>query len=179
MKEGMEEIVLAAKEEIGAVGALYDRVLEYFETHENYCYPNWRKGYYPTFDTAQAAFEEGNLYVLKIDGIIAGTVIIDSGQHPEYKKIPWSMEVPDSQVMIIKTLAVDPRYRNQGIGEKLVKFCVERCRLTGAKTIRMDTHYANIPARRLYVKCGFRSLGCWKARVEGIDQEFDVFEYIK
>lgn len=174
----MEEIRLALAEEVKAVGDLYDHVTEYFENHTNYCYPNWRRGKYPTFDTAQEAFREGTLYVLKRDGKILGTVIINGKQHPEYKKIPWALQVPEEQVLVIATLAVDPDYRKQGIGEKLIDFCIEYCKKAGAKTIRMDTHYANIPARRLYVKCGFHSLGWCKAVSDGIEQEFDVFEYI-
>ena len=48
----------------------------------------------------------------------------------------------------------------------------------GAKTIRIDTHFRNIPARGLYTKCGFHSLGCQTAFVDGIEQKFDVLEYV-
>lgn len=35
----MEEIILAAPEDAEQVGRLYDRVLDHFEKHINYCYP--------------------------------------------------------------------------------------------------------------------------------------------
>ena len=31
---------------------------------------------------------------------------------------------------------------------------------------------------RLYEKCGFRSVTKWSAEIDGVNQEFDVFEYI-
>lgn len=173
----MEEIVLASAREAEAVGSLYDLVNDYFEKHENYCYPNWQKGKYPILEDARRAFNNQTLYILKAEGVIVGSMIINHSQHPEYRKIPWTLQVPDESVMTMHTVVVDPEYRGRGLGEKLVRFGIDFCKNFGAKTIRLDTHYKNIPARRLYEKCGFRSLGCHKAFVDGITQEFDVFEY--
>ena len=174
----MKEIVLASAGEMELVGKLYDSVNDYFEKHINYCYPNWQKGKYPVLADAQRAFEDQTLYVLKAAEGILGSVIIDSFQHPEYKKIPWTLQAPDEDIMVIHTLVVDPDYRGQGLGEKLVRFGIDCCKKSGARAVRLDTHYKNIPARRLYEKCGFTSLGCYKAFVDEIWQEFDVFEYI-
>lgn len=174
----MEEIVLASAEDAEQVGNIYDAVNDYFERHENYCYPNWQKGKYPVRKDAQRAVENRTLYVLKAETGIAGAVIIDHSQHPEYKKITWTLQVPADCVMTIHTVVVDPDYRGRGFGEKLVRFGIDFCKNSGAKTIRLDTHYKNIPARRLYEKCGFISLGCHKAFVDGVMQEFDVFEYM-
>ena len=172
------KVLLASVDDVESVGRLYDRVNEYFENHTNYCYPNWQKGKYPTAADAQKAFEQGTLYVLKKEDMILGSIIIDHSQHPEYKKIPWSLQVPDECVITIHTVVTDPDFRGQGVGERLVLFGIDFCRNAGAKTIRLDTHYKNIPARRLYEKCGFKSLGCHKAFVDHVIQEFDVFEYL-
>ena len=173
----MDEIVLASAGDVELVGNLYDAVNDYFEKHENYCHPNWQKGKYPVLEDAQRAMEEQTLYVLKVKEGIAGAIIINQSQHPEYKKIPWTLQVPDENVMTLHTLVVDPACRGRGFGEKLVRFGIDFCKKPGAKTIRIDTHYKNVPARLLYEKCGFISLGCHKAFVDEIVQEFDVFEY--
>lgn len=167
----------ASAEDITSVGMLYDSVNSYFEKTVNYCYPNWQKGKYPVLADAENAFAEQTLYIMKMDGIVLGAVIIDCNQHPEYKKIPWSVQASDEQVMTIHTLVMHPDYRNQGLGEKMVHFAMDHCKEAGAVTIRLDTHYRNIPARRLYEKCGFRSLGKVEAYVDDVIQEFDVFEY--
>lgn len=104
-------------------------------------------------------------------------IFINHCQHPEYRKISWTIQVPDERVMTIHTLVVNPDYRGCGFGEKLVRFGINFSKAFGAETIRLDTHYKNIPARRLCEKCGFKSLGCHKASVDGVTQEFDVFEY--
>jgi len=174
----MERIVLAAEEDVKSVAELYEAVNEYFEANENYCYPNWQKGKYPVSNDAQIAFEEKTLYVIKNKDVVLGSMIINNKQHPEYKRMPWKAVVPDEAVMTIHTLVVSPKARNQGIGEQLVRFGVDFCKNAGAKTIRIDTHFRNVPARQLYLKCGFQSLGCQHALVDGIMQEFDVLEYI-
>lgn len=173
----MERIGLARKEDVELVAKLYDSVNEYFEQNTNFCYPNWQKGKYPVLRDAQEAFEESTLYVLKKNGEVLGAIIINQKQHPEYKRMPWKTPVPDEQVIAVHTLVVDPGHRKEGLGEKLVQFCIEFCKNAGMKEIRLDTHYANIPARRLYEKCGFQSLGCQEAFEDGMMQKFDVFEY--
>lgn len=174
----MEKILLAKAEDVNLVANLYDAVNEYFESNENYCYPNWQKGKYPVLSDAQAAFEEGSLYVLKDNDSMLGSIIINGKQHPEYRRMPWKLQAPDDEIMTIHTLVVSPNVRNRGIGEKLVRFSIEICKNAGAKAIRNDTHFRNVPARNLYVKCGFQSLGRQTALVDGTIQEFDVLEYI-
>lgn len=174
----MEKILLAIADDVQKVANLYDSVNDYFEKRINYCYPNWQKGKYPVLSDVQVAFEEKSLYVLKENDIVLGAIIINNKQHPEYKRMPWKVQVSGEEVMTIPTLVVDPQARNRGIGEKLVRFSIEFCKTAGAKTIRIDTHYRNVPARNLYVKCGFQSLGCQTAFADGMMQEFDVLEYI-
>ena len=174
----MEKIVLATTSDVNLVAELYDSVNKYFEATENYCYPNWQTGKYPVLNDAQEAFNDKSLYVLKDDGKVLGSIIINNKQHPEYRRMPWTIQVSDQDVRTIHTLVVDPKLRNRGIGEKLVRFSIDLCRNDGAKTIRIDTHFRNIPARGLYTKCGFHSLGCQTAFVDGIEQKFDVLEYV-
>lgn len=168
IKEMKEEIVLASVEDVKHVGNMYDAVNDYFEKHENYCYPNWQKGKYPVLEDAQRAMENQTLYVLKTEEGIAGAIIIDHTQHSEYKKISWTLQVPDESVMTMHTVVVAPDYRGRGFGEKLVRFGIDFCKNSGAKTIRLDTHYKNVPARQLYKKRGFVGLECHESFVESI-----------
>lgn len=163
-----EKIVLASVEDVKHVGNMYDAVNDYFEKHENYCYPNWQKGKYPVLEDAKKAMENQTLYVLKTEEGIAGAIIIDHTQHSEYKKISWTLQVPDESVMTMHTVVVAPDYRGRGFGEKLVRFGIDFCKNSGAKTIRLDTHHKNVPARQLYKKRGFVSLECHESFVESI-----------
>ena len=172
------QIALAAAQDVAAVAKIYDPASDFFERDVHYCAPNWKKGVYPTIHDAQRAFEKESLFVLKIDGEAAGAMCIDHEAHPEYQKIAWSVQALPQETWVVHTLGIGPACRRRQLGEKMVQFAIGLCGAMGAKTIRLDTHYRNVPARRLYEKCGFQSLGVWKALVNGEAQEFDVFEYL-
>ena len=49
---------------------LYDALNDHLARTVNY--PGWIKGIYPVRETAEYAIAEGSLFVLRIDGLIAG-----------------------------------------------------------------------------------------------------------
>jgi ribosomal-protein-alanine acetyltransferase len=57
------------------------------------------------------------------------------------------------------SLAVDPAFRGQGIGEKLMKELVEQLRGRGARRIYLEVESTNVAAVRLYERLGFRGIG--------------------
>jgi ribosomal protein S18 acetylase RimI-like enzyme len=68
-------------------------------------------------------------------------------------------EIPIYQLKefgFIHDLWVEEKYRNEGTGRQMVSLAVERFREIGVKQIRLDTAYANEPARGLFAACGFR-----------------------
>lgn len=56
----------------------------------------------------------------------------------------------------IHDLWVEEKYRNEGVARQMVTLAVERFRDIGVKQVRLDTAYANEPARGLFAACGFR-----------------------
>ena len=56
----------------------------------------------------------------------------------------------------VHDLWVEEKYRNEGIARQMVTLAVERFREIGVKQVRLDTAYANDPARNLFAACGFR-----------------------
>lgn len=59
----------------------------------------------------------------------------------------------------LQNIAVDRRYRGQGLGAKLLDCCLEKARRKGAERIFLEVREGNTPARRLYEKCGFLFYG--------------------
>jgi len=57
-----------------------------------------------------------------------------------------------------RMLAVDPRARGRGIGEALVRWCIERCRDLGDERMVLCTQTENATAIRLYARLGFSRL---------------------
>ncbi len=59
----------------------------------------------------------------------------------------------------ITNVAVHPEKRGQGIGEKLVREAIRTGARLKLEYITLEVRESNIPARRLYEKCGFRDMG--------------------
>jgi len=146
----------AAANDIDAIEYLYDHLNDYLATHENY--PRWKKGVYPIREDAEEAFQKGNLYVAVIDENVVGTVVYSNQQEDAYQTAKW--QVPfDVPVIVIGKLAVLPEYFGSGVGKALLEYAAVVGKQRSAKAIRLDAYEENLPAVRLYEKCGFRYIG--------------------
>jgi ribosomal protein S18 acetylase RimI-like enzyme len=57
----------------------------------------------------------------------------------------------------LRSLAVCPRWRGQGIGRTLAAFAIDYCRQRGAQWITARVHVDNTPMRALFHSAGFRA----------------------
>lgn len=120
---------------------------------------NWLRGSYPTPETAQKALESGTFYVGEEDGVLWGSVILNSVQLPEYADIPWTLAAEPEEVAVIHTLCIHPAHGGRGHGREMVAFCEETARAQGKTVMRLDTWEGNLPANRLYPSLGYRFAG--------------------
>lgn len=61
----------------------------------------------------------------------------------------------DTNENYISDIWVDPAFHGQGIGTQLMDGLLAQIVLLGYKTAEIGTHARNLPAIRLYEKCGF------------------------
>jgi ribosomal-protein-alanine N-acetyltransferase len=59
----------------------------------------------------------------------------------------------------ILSVAVAPRQRNQGVARRLLDLHLRRLAGLGVRTIFLEVHEGNAPARALYRRAGFREAG--------------------
>ena len=59
----------------------------------------------------------------------------------------------------ILNVAVDPTFRQKGIGNKLIAHLVEKARALSARAVTLEVRESNLPAIRLYERFGFVSAG--------------------
>ena len=147
---------IATESDIDAIEHLYNDLNDYLETHENY--PRWKKGVYPIREDAEEALAKGDLYLAIIDGNVAGTVVYSDEQEDAYCEVEWQIEF-DVPVIIICKLAVHPKYFGCGVGKALLDYAVCVGEQRNSKAIRLDVYEENLPAIRLYEKCGFKDMG--------------------
>jgi len=136
---------------------LYDELNDYLASTVNY--PGWIKGVYPIRETAEQSVRHGDLFVLRMDGIIAGSVILNHEQEEAYDQATWGVEADYKDIIVVRTLVVHPRYMNKGVGSELMNFARQYSLSSGMKAIRLDVSVNNTAAIKLYEKAGYSYIG--------------------
>lgn len=156
----------ANKSDIKAVAEIYEKIIQAEEIGKVSI--GWQRGVYPTEKTAVEALEKGELFVMEDNGTVVAAAKINQEQVPEYYNCKWEHEAPDSEIMVLHTLVVDPDKAGCGYGTKFVAFYEEYALLNECKYLRMDTNEKNINARKLYYKLGYKEPGIVPCVFNGI-----------
>ena len=167
----------ATRNDIGAVGALYDTVCEHLETHVNW--PGWKKGVYPTRADAEKGVREGTLYMLRDGGEIIGAVKLSHEPEAGYAGVCWGTPDEYDKILMIYALAVRPDRMRTGVAGRMMEEAEKIAREQGCVAMRLDAVTGNLPAEKLYTRCGFR---CVVTKSLGYEcyglPRFDLFEKI-
>ena len=156
----------AVAADIPAVVEIYNHILDREEAGE--IWVGWRRGVYPTEQTARAALEDGELYVCEEDGRVAAAARINDKYPPEYDLCPWKFEAREGRFLVLHTLVVEPALSGRGLGSAFVRFYEDLARSQGCSCVRMDTGPGNRTARALYARLGYREAAVLPCVFEGI-----------
>ncbi|MEG0397148.1 MAG: GNAT family N-acetyltransferase [Oscillospiraceae bacterium] len=129
--------------DINAIASFYDSVNDALA--KGYNYPGWQKGAYPTINEAEIGVKSGSIFLALYNGEIAGTIIVN--------------HEAESEVLMMHTFAVSPLYRHCGIGKAIFDFAEGYAIENKLKAIRFDVNENNLPAIKLYEKCGYMHMG--------------------
>ncbi len=147
-------IELGQANDIDELEQLYNDLNDYMAKGVNY--PGWIKGIYPIRQNAIDGVINDNLYVAKHNGKIIGSIILNNEPEPEYYNAKWGFESDYSDVFVIHTFVVHPKFMKCGVGKALMEFVDEYSIKSQVKSIRLDVYEGNIPAIKLYEKCSFK-----------------------
>ena len=139
--------------DIDELEKLYDDLNDYLSATTNY--PGWIKGIYPIREDAVVGIENNTLFVVRHDGKIAGSIILDHHPDKAYNNVRWKIETDYSRIFVIRTFVVHPSFLKMGIGRALMDYSFKLAQQSGIKSIRLDVYENNLPAISLYEKCGF------------------------
>lgn len=156
----MTDIRPATADDLPRIEQIYDAIHTAEETGA--ASVGWARGVYPTRATAQAALDDGALFVLTDGGALVAAGRIDQAQ------VPWQYAAPPEQVLVLHTLVVDPTIARRGYGTQFVRFYARRARALGCTVLRIDTNAKNVAARRLYARLGFREAAIVPCTFNGI-----------
>jgi GNAT superfamily N-acetyltransferase len=68
---------------------------------------------------------------------------------------PYAEHTDSPEGAAFRMLVVDPAARGQGVGEALVRWCVDWARESGVRSLRLSTQAGMTTAGRLYLRLGF------------------------
>ncbi len=157
MMGGDLRIRKAVEADLDGVGKLYEDVCDYLDAHGNY--PGWKKGIYPVRRDAERGMMANALYVARIGEKTVGTVTLTHEPEDGYGNGKWLTEDDYRRIYVVHTLAVHPDFLKCGIGTELLVFAERVAREEQCVSIRLDVVKDNIPAERLYQKCGYQWAG--------------------
>lgn len=150
-------VKVSSESEITAVGEFYDRAVKYLDEHINY--PKWTYKVYPSEDSVREKALAGSQFMFGRNGQVVGAFVLNDDPQGVYENVMWNKPLERGEYMVCHTLAAEPNMQGKGIGKQMVSFCIKYAMEHGYKAIRLDVVPDNIPARRLYEKCGFQYAG--------------------
>ena len=153
----------AVPDDLNAVMQLYDELMDAKEA--GIIPVIWRRGVYPSRETALEALAREDLYVMEKDGRIIGSAVINQLQDDVYAGAPWGHKVPDNQVCVLHTLMISPAEFGKGHAREFLAFYEQYAMEHGCPELRIDTNDRNLPAQAMYRKHGYRKIGVVPARV--------------
>ena len=147
----------ANAQDIAAIAAIYNDIHSMEETGPRQV--GWIRSIYPTEETACAAVEAGEMYVLEKEGKVVAAGKINKEQMPAYAEVNWQYDAADEQVMVLHTLVVSAKERGKGYGREFVAEYEAMAISCGCPVLRIDTNAINTTARKMYKKLGYREAG--------------------
>lgn len=143
--------------DLAAIAAIYDGIHTQEESGPRQV--GWIRGIYPTEDTAGAAIEAGEMYVLEKNGAVVAAGKINKEQMPAYAEVNWQHEAADESVMVLHTLVVSPNAAGNGYGSEFVAEYEAMALQNNCPFLRIDTNAINNRARKMYRKLGYTEAG--------------------
>lgn len=125
------------------------------EEMKSYNNTQWDENY-PQAENFSKDIDAGDLYVDELGGEIRGFVCVNYIEPSEYDDIKWQSS---EKAMIVHRMAVNPNFRNQGVGLSLLKFSENLALENGVKYLKTDTYSINDKMNSLFRKFGFKLAG--------------------
>ena len=113
--------------------------------------------HYPTQQAFEGDVTRNELFVLKEQQSIIGTLVISIYKDAEYDDIEWL--TPDGNNYYIHRLAVHPDHQGKGNARKLMDYAYAFAKAKKASSLRLDTFSQNERNQKFYEGRGYQKLG--------------------
>ena len=104
--------------------------------------------YEPQLRAAASRAETATVLAAELDGRLVGAVTVAT------RGGEWAEQAVPGEA-VVRMLVVDPAARGAGVGEALVRGCMEAARTDGCTVVRLSTQVEMTTAHRIYERLGF------------------------
>jgi GNAT superfamily N-acetyltransferase len=119
----------------------------------------WQRGY-PNEDVILIDMGQNESYVLTINGILAGTLMVTPRPEPNYDQIYEGLWRSNSDhYATIHRIAISPGFMGRGLASMEMVFAEQMARTWKCSSIRVDTDAYNHPMRKTIVRAGYNYCG--------------------
>jgi ribosomal protein S18 acetylase RimI-like enzyme len=112
---------------------------------------------YPGREIIAGDIETGTLFKITDRGQIAGIIVLNNRQSPEYGDLTWQDQ--SGNFLIVHRLCLHPAFQGKGLSKQMMGFAEEHALKNGCTSIRLDTYNKNYIALKLYDSLGYRRVG--------------------
>ena len=113
--------------------------------------------HYPSKGAFENDIKREELYVLKENNLIIGTIVISNFMDEEYAPIEWL--TPNENNYYVHRLSVHPERQGKGYARQLMDYAEAFAKAKKATSIRLDTFSKNQRNQRFYEARGYQRLG--------------------
>ena len=113
--------------------------------------------HYPSQEAFENDINQEELYVIKENNRIIGTIVISTFMDEEYVPVKWL--TPSLSNYYIHRLAVHPDHQGKGYARRLMDYAEAFAKAKKATSIRLDTFSQNHRNQRFYEARGYQRLG--------------------
>ena len=103
---------------------------------------------YPDLATISQDVANRTLRGLFDDEKLAGILVLNENQSPEYAAIPW--QLTDPAPLVVHRLCIDPDYQGKSLSKILMKYTEDYARANGYRSVRLDAFTNNPVSVNLY-----------------------------
>jgi ribosomal protein S18 acetylase RimI-like enzyme len=117
--------------------------------------PQWDE-IYPNKEILSKDIERQEMHVIEAGGRVAGLIVMNEDQSPEYEDVEWMYP---GRPLVVHRLTIHPGYQRMGLATRLMDFAEEIAAIKRHACIRLDAFTRNTAAFTLYENRGYRKAG--------------------
>ena len=113
--------------------------------------------HYPSASAFENDVKRNELYVLEINTVVKGTIVVSTLMDEEYVPIKWLTENDNN--IYIHRLAIHTELQGKGYAQQLMNFAEQFAIENSYTSIRLDTFSQNKRNQKFYELRGYKRLG--------------------